>query len=186
MPSDRVFYHLSLALTADGQSTNMEKIPQTTRSDLPLVEGRWVFAGAAIPRKATRRRWMSDWLALGTFLFEDIPRRCAGFLSILAMAGAAWLLWLDSLCCIRHFWWAPPSSGLSDHSFQPFQNLGEKANFPEVCHGIRQLLTPCSFACRELRQWRWAAGMTVKLELKLELDAGSMAQVDVRDDTGVW
>jgi hypothetical protein len=24
--------------------------------------------------------------------------------------------------------------------------IGEKANFPEVCHGIRQLLTPCSIA----------------------------------------
>jgi hypothetical protein len=40
-------------------------------------------------------------LALDDFLFEDVPR-CAGLLSIWASAGAAWFLWLDYLCCIRH------------------------------------------------------------------------------------
>jgi hypothetical protein len=40
-------------------------------------------------------------LALDEFLFEDIPRY-GGLLSIWASAGAAWFLWLDYLCCIRH------------------------------------------------------------------------------------
>jgi hypothetical protein len=42
-------------------------------------------------------------LALDEFLFEDVPR-CAGLLSIWATAGSAWLLWLDYLYCIRHFY----------------------------------------------------------------------------------
>lgn len=41
-------------------------------------------------------------LELDEFLFEDIPH-CAGLLSIWANAGAAWFLWLDYLCSIRHF-----------------------------------------------------------------------------------
>ena len=39
-------------------------------------------------------------LAVDEFLFEDVPR-CAGLLSNWAMAGAAWFLWLDYLCCTR-------------------------------------------------------------------------------------
>jgi hypothetical protein len=40
-------------------------------------------------------------LAVDEFLFEDVPRN-AGLLSIWAIAGAVWFLWLDYLCCIRH------------------------------------------------------------------------------------
>jgi hypothetical protein len=40
-------------------------------------------------------------LALDDFIFEDIPR-CAGLLSIWAITGAAWFLWLGYLCRIGH------------------------------------------------------------------------------------
>jgi hypothetical protein len=40
-------------------------------------------------------------LALDEFLFEDLPRY-GRLLSIWAIAGAAWFLWLDYLWCIRY------------------------------------------------------------------------------------
>jgi len=82
----------------------MDKIPHTTRSDLPLVGWPMSLCWCSNTEKSNKASLnVRLLLALGTFPFEDIPRRCAGLLSILAIAGAAWLLWLDYLCCIRHF-----------------------------------------------------------------------------------
>jgi len=80
----------------------MDKNPANLkRSDLPLAG--WAMSLCWCSNTEEHRASLNVrlLLALDDFLFEDIPR-CAGLLSIWAIAGAAWFLWLDYLCRIRH------------------------------------------------------------------------------------
>jgi hypothetical protein len=90
-----------LALTAWGQWIKMDRIPQTTPSDLPVVEVAMSLCWCSNTEENKAPLNVRLLLAVDEFLFEDIPR-CAGLLSIWASAGAAWFLWVDYLWCIRY------------------------------------------------------------------------------------